>query len=224
MLTFIDGRAATLYRDETVADYHTLIEAGPGWRELLRKHRIGAVLVERPSPLAQALVREDPPWVRVDSDPRSFLMLPPWREDLVPIGELLGDSADFHLSRAFRMRVRGRSARAEAAIEAVIEREPLQLFAYGEGMMVASDLGDVEGVERWIERARAAYPRRVDLIATFAERAWRSMGEHARAADALRSMRLGGPFVTAETRTAVDDLILHLDAEAAGSQPDTSPP
>ncbi len=94
----------------------------------------------------------------------------------------------------------------------------------GEGMMVASDLGDVEGVERWIERARAAYPRRVDLIATFAERAWRSMGEHARAADALRSMRLGGPFVTAETRTAVDDLILHLDAEAAGSQPDTSPP
>ena len=94
MLTFIDGRAATLYRDETVADYHTLIEAGPGWRELLRKHRIGAVLVERPSPLAQALVREDPPWVRVDSDPRSFLMLPPWREDLVPIGELLGDSAD----------------------------------------------------------------------------------------------------------------------------------
>jgi hypothetical protein len=208
--TFIDGRATTLYSDETVADYQTLEEVGPGWRRLLRKHRIGAVLVARPSPLAEALAQEDPPWKRVDTDPRSFLFFPPWREDLVAYEDLLGDGADLYLARAFRQRLRRNFDAAERNVEEVLQRFPLQLYAHGEGMMVAAKQSDPEGIERWAEAARRAYPRRRDLIASFEERAWRTIGDWERAARALESMKLGGPFVTEAHRERIASLIAAL--------------
>ena len=48
---FIDGRLG-LYRDRVLADYTTVLEAGPGWRDVLERRGVRSLLVRPTDPIA----------------------------------------------------------------------------------------------------------------------------------------------------------------------------
>src|SRR5207248_9158219 len=64
---FIDGRA-DVYGDRFVDRYAEVALLRPGWRGVLEEHAVGAVLVERESPLAVVL-GDDPGWREVYAGP-----------------------------------------------------------------------------------------------------------------------------------------------------------
>ncbi|MBI4676649.1 MAG: hypothetical protein HY748_03625 [Elusimicrobia bacterium] len=70
---FIDGRLEP-YWDLLEKDYRTLVEGGPGWRELLEKHRVEVVLIKPTVMLAHLLVREKG-WKPVYSDKTAIVFV-----------------------------------------------------------------------------------------------------------------------------------------------------
>jgi len=62
------------------------------------------------------------------------------------------------------LRRRGNLEKANVALLAAQRMDPMQLFAYGELMFVASLRGDADAVKRWLETALDVYPRRWDPI------------------------------------------------------------
>jgi hypothetical protein len=67
---FIDGRLEPYWT--LLPDYDTMVEARPGWRELLAKYRIDTALLVPHCPLADAL-RAEPGWRAVGDDGRAVL-------------------------------------------------------------------------------------------------------------------------------------------------------
>lgn len=63
---FIDGRS-DFYGPTVGNDYLRLMEARPGWGNLLRKYEIGVALLPREWPLAELLAK-DPGWNRIGED------------------------------------------------------------------------------------------------------------------------------------------------------------
>jgi hypothetical protein len=63
---FFDGRS-DFYGPSLGADYRELLDAGPGWREAMRRHGFTRALLPRDWPLATILERE-PGWQRVYED------------------------------------------------------------------------------------------------------------------------------------------------------------
>ena len=74
-------------------------------------------------------------------------------------------------------------------------------------MLVASLQQDADAVKRWIDEALRVYPRRWNPIWSFAEQAWGGMGRCEESLEALRKIRLGGPFVADELRNEVQTRI-----------------
>ena len=60
---FIDGRS-DFYGDALLEDYSSVAAITPRWREVLQKYRVGAVLIEKDSPLA-VLLASQPDWKKV---------------------------------------------------------------------------------------------------------------------------------------------------------------
>ncbi len=203
---FIDSRASTLYDDALAADYFGMLDAEQSWREKLERYRVDAVLVPPQARLAGALRGARPAWRLVHIDPRSALFLPrdgSARVQPAPAAQSRSERADRELSRGFRLRERGNLEPANAALLAAQRADPLQLFAYGELMFVASLRGDAQGIQSWIEEALRVYPRRWNPIWSFAEQAWGAMGRCEEALDALRRIRLGSPFLADELRAEI---------------------
>jgi hypothetical protein len=67
---FLDDRG--LYDPRIIADAHTLMDAGPGWQQLIDKYQISAVLVPTGTSLASALT-DDRHWTLADQDSNSRL-------------------------------------------------------------------------------------------------------------------------------------------------------
>jgi len=67
---FLDDRS--LYDPKIIADAHTLMDAGPGWKQLIDKYQIGSVLVPVETSLASALT-EDRHWTLTDQNSNSRL-------------------------------------------------------------------------------------------------------------------------------------------------------
>lgn len=68
---YIDGRA-DLYGDQFIYSYLSLYNADPGWQEQLAAQKIGIILIEPKSPLANAL-RVSPDWAVVFEDRSSVI-------------------------------------------------------------------------------------------------------------------------------------------------------
>jgi hypothetical protein len=203
---FIDSRASTLYDEDLFADYSSMLDAAGGWRERFAKYGVDAVLVPPHSRIAVALQSGRSAWRMAYTDPRSALLFPPagpTRAELAPPSQFLKDGADLQLSRGFRWRVRGNLEMANRALLAAQRMDPMQLFVYGELMFVASLREDADGLRHWIAEALRVYPRRRNPIWSFAEQAWSAMGHCEEALDALRQIRLGGPFVADQLREEV---------------------
>ncbi len=62
---FFDGRT-DYYGEALTEDYETLLNGFPGWDEVLRKHRINAVLLPPASALA-GLLRKEPTWEELET-------------------------------------------------------------------------------------------------------------------------------------------------------------
>jgi len=226
---FIDSRASTLYDDGLAADYFSMLDAAGDWREKFASYGVDAILVPAHSRIAAALQNGRPAWRMAYIDPRSVLLFPPagpTRTELLPPHRLLKEGADLQLSRGFRWRRRGNLDKANTALHAAQRMDPMQLFAYGELMFVASLQEDADEVKRWIAEALRVYPRRWNPIWSFAEQAWSGMGRCEESLDALRKIRLGSPFVADELRNEVRARILESEcspvrytAEDHGSGP-----
>ena len=215
---FIDGRAGTVYDDAVARAYLTLLGAKPGWRRELDAYEIDAVLVIPGSPLATALRSERPPWRVAHVDPRSVLLFKPDdRAPLPPASQLL-DGADLGLSRGFRWRRRGDLERASAELLAAQRLDPMNLFVYGELMLVAAMREDPAALRRWIDEALRIYPSRSNQIWAFAESAWGAMRRCGAQLDALRRIDLDEPFVPDALRGEARARIRRLEvALASGS-------
>ncbi len=214
---FIDSRASTLYGDDLAADYFGMLDAEEHWREKLRAYAVDAVLVPPDSRIAGALRGATPAWRVAYIDPRSVLLFPPAgpaRARLPAPSKLLPEGADLELSRGFRLRRRGDLQAAQRALVAAQRIDPLQLFAYGELMFVASLQGDADALRHWIDVALARYPRRWNPIWSFAEQAWGALGNCEARRDALREIRLGSPFVADALRDEIRGQIRALDCRA----------
>ena len=211
---FIDSRASTLYGNDLAADYFDMLDAADQWREKFESYGVDAALVPTHSRIAAALRNERPGWRMAYVDPRSALLFPPSgpaRPELPAPSQLLPDGADLQLSRGFRWRRRGDLEKANSALLAAQRFDPMQLFAYGELMFVASLQDDADEVKRWTEAALDVYPRRWNPIWSFAEQAWSAMGRCQEALDALRKLRLDSPFVADELRHEVQTRIRESD-------------
>jgi len=138
----------------------------------------------------------------------------PKRAPLPAVSKLLPEGADLELSRGFRLRRRGDLEAAKRALVAAQRNDPLQLFAYGELMFVASLQGDADALRHWIDVALVRYPRRWNPIWSFAEQAWGALGDCEAQRDALRKTRLGSPFVADELRDEIRSRIRTLDCRA----------
>ena len=207
---FIDSRASTLYDDGLAADYFSMLNAEQGWQEKFEAHGVDAVLVPTQSRIAAALRKQRLAWRVAYVDPRSVLLFPPAgpaRTRLAAPARLLPEDADLLLSRGFQSRRRGNLDRANTALLAAQRMDPMQLFIYGELMFVASLREDADGLRHWTEEALQVYPRRWNPIWSFAEQAWDAMGRCEESLEALRKIRLGGPFIADELRNEVQTRI-----------------
>jgi tetratricopeptide (TPR) repeat protein len=191
-----------------------MLNAAGNWQEKFARYRVDATLVPTQSRIAAALRNERPAWRTAYIDPRSVLLFPPagpTQNELAAPARLLPEDADLQLSRGFRWRRRGNLEAANTALLAAQRMDPLQLFAYGELMFVASLQEDADGVRHWIEEALHVYPRRWNPIWSFAEQAWGAMGRCEEALGALQKIRLGGPFIANELRNEVQTRIREPD-------------
>lgn len=68
---FVDGRA-DLYGDNLVRQFETLVQLRPGWKDVLNRWKLEAVLLPPSSPLTQALLLE-PSWHVAFRDSQSIL-------------------------------------------------------------------------------------------------------------------------------------------------------
>jgi hypothetical protein len=217
---FIDGRAGTVYDDSVARAYLTLLDARRGWRRELEAYGIDAALLVPDARLVSALQSEDPPWRVAHADPRSVLLFRPAsraRAALPAVATLL-EGSDLGLSRGFRWRRRGELERASVELLAAQRLDPMNLFVYRELMLLGAARGDAPDLQRWIGEALRIYPRRANQIWAFAESAWGSLGRCDAQLDALRSLRLDGPFVPERQQAQVRERIRGLEAAlAAGS-------
>ncbi|MBW2272589.1 MAG: hypothetical protein JRG96_04920 [Deltaproteobacteria bacterium] len=204
---FIDGRAGTVYDEQVIQDYFTLLSASEGWQRVMREREIDGVLLEPGMPLLNHLDRAG--WFRYNPDPRSVLMLPLEGRGRPTNVQLLGDTADTWLSRgtrAFRQRKLGV---ARSALEQAVRLDPLQLYAYGMLMNVEALDGNPDGIALWLERGLRIYPRRANGLWSFAEVAYRLADDHDARVHALRQIRSNSPFVaevdTEEVIAAIEE-------------------
>jgi hypothetical protein len=212
---FIDGRAGTVYPDEVARDYLVLAGAHRGWRRLLRGYAIDAVLVDPGSPLARALTSADPPWQIAHADVRSTLLVPPGD----PVVEELGlEGADLHLRRSFLAHQQGRLADAMRELSLAQQQEPSRLDPYRGLMLVAAKQGRTAEVQRWIDAALDLDPRHRDQVWLFAADAWRELGDATAELDALRRIRLAGPFDDETARRWVRDRIGNLEERTSNAR------
>jgi len=211
---FIDSRASTLYSDDLAADYFSMFDTEEGWQQKFEAYQVDAALVPTHSRIATALRKQRPSWRVAHIDPRSVLLFPPTKRPAP--ARLLPGGADLQLSRGFRLRRHGDLEAARTALIAAQRMDPLQLFAYGELMFVASLREDADEVRKWIETALHVYPRRWDPIWWFAEQAWDAMGRCEESIDALRKIRLGSPFIAGELRDEVRAKIRERECSPVG--------
>ena len=63
---FVDGRS-DFYRPEVMQDYVSMMNGGPGWKDLLDRYKIDVALTPAGAPLS-SLLAEDKNWMRRDHD------------------------------------------------------------------------------------------------------------------------------------------------------------
>lgn len=70
----IDGRYTTAYPREVIEAHWEWMEAGEGWRRLLERYPAEIAITNRHHPVT-SLLRKDPEWVYIYSDPGSFIFV-----------------------------------------------------------------------------------------------------------------------------------------------------
>jgi len=70
----IDGRYTTAYPTEVIQDHWDWMEGGDGWRKLLERYPAEIAMTHRSHPVT-ALLRKDPEWVYIYSDPVAFVFV-----------------------------------------------------------------------------------------------------------------------------------------------------
>lgn len=78
----IDGRYTTAYPKSVIEDHWEWMSGGQGWRRLAERYATDLAVTKRSHPVT-ALMRKDPEWVYIYSDPVAFLFVRKTREDIL---------------------------------------------------------------------------------------------------------------------------------------------
>jgi hypothetical protein len=70
----IDGRYTTAYPREVIEDSFEWVRGGKGWKRLLERYPTEIAITHRNHPVT-ALMRQDPEWVYIYSDPVAFIFV-----------------------------------------------------------------------------------------------------------------------------------------------------
>jgi hypothetical protein len=70
----IDGRYTTAYPTQVIQDHWDWMQGGNGWRRLLERYPTDIAITNRRHPVT-ALLRKDPEWVYIYSDPVAFVFV-----------------------------------------------------------------------------------------------------------------------------------------------------
>lgn len=157
MTLFIDGRADTVYTDETFEQYMTVLHERPGWQDVIRQS--GAEWVLWPygtDRIAQQLVGSGA-WTPVYRDHKSVLLR---RADLPSLSEPkeTPDSVYRRLADGWVALMEGRNADAEREYLRALELSPYQPLACSGLARAEALLGKYEQAEATIERCDAMFP------------------------------------------------------------------
>lgn len=199
---YIDGRANTLYDDQTYADYNRIAGGRQGFRPLLRRAGAEAVLVPNGSALGRALQGGSRPWQTIYVDRLSILLVPPdspiLAGSLPDADVLLDDHPERLLTRARRALATGREAEALEWLEEALKRNPLLVAAYAEIARIHAQRGDIAAIRRTVERGLRADPRQATRLRAFESTCYQIAGDLPRAIQALRQAIPRGPFRSPE--------------------------
>lgn len=194
---FYDGRTNTVYDEATIADFLRIQVAAPGYRQLLREHRVDAALLYAASPLAAALQDTPDAWRLVYRDDVAAVLVPPDSDLLrmLPSGvERLAGTPELLTIAAGERLAAGDASAARELLERAVRLEPLYVPAWVATMRIAAPEGP-DAIAAVAERAIRAYPRAAPRIRGFEAETYESIGEPARALATLRRAHLGGPSI-----------------------------
>jgi tetratricopeptide (TPR) repeat protein len=199
---FIDGRSNTLYDDEILRDYHTILGREPGFEQLLARFGIEAVVVAPGDALVETLQQLPQPWHVGYRDFVSAVVLSP---------ELAADAAalptptepdepnpPLTLERARVALARGDALAASDLARAALRLDPLFLHAYRVLARAQAALGDADGIERTIASGLLRFPRMRGRLYQYEAEAWLRLGDRERARRAYDRALRSSPLRHAE--------------------------
>jgi hypothetical protein len=214
---FYDGRANTLYDEPTYLDYLRVYQAAPGFRDILARYDIGAVLLSKHSRAARELSRPPDAWNLIYADEQAFILVRPdlgvTRDSLPPVQVVLEGHPDLAVIQGRYWEGQGDYARAVAELERAVAQRPLGTTAWGALARVHGKRGDVQAVEATIARAIALYPRSAPRLRFLESYAYEFVPDPVRALAAMRRARFGSP---SNYDDAIREEIARLEKTVAG--------
>jgi tetratricopeptide (TPR) repeat protein len=195
---FIDGRANTLYDEHIYTDYLEIIAAQPGYRELLRRHRIELVFVPTHSHLVQGLLSEPEPWKLLYLDRAASILVPqgsPLLERPLPEHPLAKSGhPDLELNEIKRLTRAGRFDEGIARLQGILERDPLLPQFWGELAVLHVRRGDLVAAQAAIDQAIDLMPQEARRMLEMEATALEEAGALDEAIATLRAAMPNGPF------------------------------
>lgn len=154
---FIDGRADTVFDEETFRRYLQIRDQEPGWRQMLRATGAQYVLwpKERPGSLV-ATLETSGEWRRVHEGFVGVLLAR--RELAAGLTRPAPDSAWRALARGGEAMRAGRMAEAERSLSQALERMPDLAVACGNLAVVQAVRGDASAARRTVRRCQRIFP------------------------------------------------------------------
>ncbi len=195
---FIDGRGEAVYTSEVYLANRALRDGTPGFAGLLARYPADIALLQTESFLARELTRLPEPWRVIYADATAVVLLSPhspYRDIALPaVNEVLGGESQFDLAVAQVAERRGQHDQAMKQVEAVLVRDPLNLFAHRQLILSYAAAGDTEGIERAVAAGLIVVPRRFLDLYNAEGFAFLMMGDLPRSLAAYRRAIPMGPF------------------------------
>lgn len=200
---FIDGRAEAVYDSEVYRDNRALRAVAPDFTKLLARYPADVALLPSGDALVRAMLQLPQPWRILYADASAVLLLSPYSNlqaaDLPEVNEVLEGDPELDLLSAQAAQQKGELAQAAELVHAVLDRDPLNLLAHRQFILLYALARDPQGVERAVEAALQAAPNRWLDIRNAEGFAFLTMGDLPRSLDAYRRAIPRGPFRSRES-------------------------
>jgi tetratricopeptide (TPR) repeat protein len=195
---FIDGRGEAVYDSEIYLANRALRSVASGFAGLLARYPADVALLPPESALAREMTRLPEPWRVIYGDAIAVVLLSPHSSlrdaELPAVNEVLEGNSQLDLAAAQLAERRGELDQAMEQVEAVLVRDPLNLLAHRQLILLHAAAKDPEGIERAVAAGLRVAPRRwLDLLNAEGF-AFLMLGDLPRSLAAYRRAIPRGPF------------------------------